>query len=299
LTAALLARGDEVVGIDSLSTYYSVRAKRANLAELKSPRFTFVHGSLNELDLAAIVRDGIDAIVHLAGQPGVRLSWGSDFVAYTRDNIDATQRLLEVARDAPSLVRFLNASSSSIYGQAESFPTSELSLPQPFSPYGVTKLAAEHLGSLYKANHGVPVSSFRFFTVYGPKQRPDMAFDRFLRAAARRRALTIYGDGTQIRDFTYVGDICNALILALDQEGNLPAVMNLSGGSSVSVNDVLATIESVTGIPINVQYVSSVRGDVSRTGGDTTLASTTLGWVPSTSLEAGLQRQWARISDDH
>ncbi len=255
-----------------------------------------IEGNLNDMNLVGLVRDGVDAIVHLAGQPGVRLSWGSDFTAYTRDNIDATQRLLEAARDAPSLVRFLNASSSSIYGQAETFPTTERTLPQPFSPYGVTKLAGEHLGSLYKSNHGVPVSSFRFFTVYGPRQRPDMAFTRFLRAALAHRTLTIYGDGTQIRDYTYVGDIARALILALDYDGELPAVMNLAGGSSVSVNEVLASIESVTGRTLAIEYLSSVKGDVFRTGGDTTVAQTILGWEPITSLDEGirLQYEWIR-----
>jgi UDP-glucuronate 4-epimerase len=282
--------------VDSFSPYYSPALKQANIGTIDSPQFTFIEGNLNELDISTVVADGVEAIVHLAGQPGVRLSWGSDFGAYTRDNIDATQRLLEAAKGAPALVRFLNASSSSVYGHAESFPTHENMLPQPHSPYGVTKLAAEHLGSLYRANFGVPVSSFRFFTVYGPRQRPDMAFDRFLRAVAIGRPLTIFGDGTQIRDFTFVDDICRALLLALDHLGELPSVMNLSGGSSVSVNDVLATIEEVTLSRLEIEYAPAVDGDVYRTGADTSLAASSLGWVPTTNLHDGLTQQWERVA---
>jgi UDP-glucuronate 4-epimerase len=273
--------------------------KRANIRTIDSPNFTFIEGDLNDLDLTAIVLDGVEGIVHLAGQPGVRLSWGSEFETYTRDNIDATQRLLEAAKEAPTLVRFLNASSSSVYGQAESFPTHEKLLPQPFSPYGVTKLAGEHLGSLYRANFGVPVSSFRFFTVFGPRQRPDMAFDRFLRAIATQRPLTIFGDGTQIRDFTFVADICDALVLALEYTGELPSVMNLSGGASVSLNDVLSTIETVTSRTLEISYAPAVKGDVYRTGGDTSLAANSLGWVPTTSLHDGLTQQWDRLTSEY
>ena len=262
----LLERGDEVVGIDAFTDYYDPAIKRATVAALEHPCFRLVDGDLNTLDLAAPLA-GVDAVVHLAGQPGVRKSWGSEFLAYTRANIDATQRLLEaVVQHAPD-ARFVYASSSSVYGQAETYPTTEDMLPQPVSPYGVSKLAGEHLVGLYAESFAVRATSFRFFTVYGPRQRPDMAFTRFLGAVDRGEPVTLYGTGEQIRDFTFVGDIALALLAGIDTTADVPRVMNLSGGSSVSVNEVLDTIADVTGRTVDIQRLDAVRGDVFRTGG--------------------------------
>jgi nucleoside-diphosphate-sugar epimerase len=295
LVSALLDRGDEVTVVDSFAPYYDPALKRAALAALAGPRLRVVEGDLNELDLAPIVR-GADGIVHLAGQPGVRKSWGDDFLTYTRANVDATQRVLEaVARNAPE-TRFLYASSSSVYGQAETYPTTEKMLPRPLSPYGVTKLAGEHLTNLYSENFGLQAAAFRFFTVYGPRQRPDMAFTRFLTAARDGEPITVYGTGEQIRDFTFVGDIVAALIAGLDASWPLPPVMNLSGGSSVSVNEVLETIAHVTGRELDIRRLDPVRGDVFRTGGDSSLVREALGWSPAVGLEEGLARQWSWIS---
>jgi nucleoside-diphosphate-sugar epimerase len=209
--------------------------------------------------------------------------------------VDATQRLLEAVRSVAPDTRFVYASSSSVYGDAESYPTTETMLPRPHSPYGVTKLAGEHLTGLYAANFGLTTTAFRFFTVYGPRQRPDMAFNRFLTAADLGNPISVYGTGEQVRDFTYVGDIVAALIAAAESPTVLPRVMNLSGGSSVSVNEVLATIESIVGRPLQIERFDAVHGDVHRTGGDSTLARETLGWAPQTTLRDGLERQWEWI----
>lgn len=291
----LLERGDEVVGVDSFSDYYDVRRKHENVAS-HGGALDVVTADLLDADLDELL-EGVDVVIHLAGQPGVRKSWGDDFSIYTRSNIDATQRLLEAVRRTDGVHRFLYASSSSIYGQAETYPTSERTIPQPFSPYGVTKLAAEHMGLLYRANFGIPVSAFRFFTVYGPRQRPDMAFTRFLTAAENDREITIYGTGEQIRDFTYVSDIVSALLRASDASGELPPVMNLSGGSSTSVNEVLGLIGALTGKTLRVTKQPSARGDVFRTGGLSEVAADALGWRPEVDLEEGLRRQldWVRL----
>ena len=297
LTRELLVRGYEVVGVDSLAPYYDVGLKRANIQDVGPGDFTFVEGDLNKLDMTELFGSrGFELIFHLAGQPGVRLSWGSDFAEYTRANVDATQRLLEAARQNGNVRRFIYASSSSVYGQAEAFPTFEDALPRPFSPYGVTKLAGEHLAGLYQANYGLPTTAFRFFTVYGPRQRPDMAFTRFLRAADDGTEITIFGDGTQIRDFTYSEDIVSALILAGEFSGVLPVVMNLSGGSSVSVLEILTAIRRVSGKELNVVHRTKMLGDVFQTGGDSSLAKRSLGWLPAVDLEEGLKRQyeWVR-----
>ena len=232
-----------------------------------------------------------DVIFHLAGQPGVRGSWGTEFSGYLDHNVLATQRLLEAAIGSRRLRAFVYSSSSSVYGEALSYPTHETDTTSPNSPYGVTKLAAEHLCSLYATNHGVPTRSLRFFTVYGPRQRPDMAFYRFISAAFRGEAVEVYGDGHQVRDFTYVEDIVRAVMLAAD--ANLPggSVINLSGGSSVSVIDVLRDLERIVSRPIQVRHLAAVPGDVKRTGGATQRARDQLDWSPQIDLFEGLTRQ--------
>lgn len=296
LAQTLLARGDDVVGVDCLTDYYDPAFKTRNLASLDAMEF---HGEdLNEVDLPALL-DGVEVIFHQAGQPGVRASWGAGFQPYTRRNVDATQRLLEAARSVPTLTRFVYASSSSVYGNAERYPTDEAMLPQPISPYGVTKLAAEHLCTLYGTEFDVPTLSLRYFTVYGPRQRPDMAFTRFLRAAVKGEAITLYGTGDQVREFTFVDDIVAANLAAVDAEVPPGEVINVSGGSSISVNEVLDVVNRIHG-DLDIVRQAAAPGDVMRTGGDTARARDLLGWAPVVGIEEGLRHQydWVRSTMD-
>jgi UDP-glucuronate 4-epimerase len=288
----LLNDGHSVIGVDSLSDYYDVGLKEANLRRLEGSGFRFISGDLNTLDLDAML-DGVEIVYHEAGQPGVRKSWGSDFAIYSRANIDATQRLLEAVRGSGTLKKFVYASSSSVYGDAEKYPTTETDLPRPVSPYGVTKLAGEHLCSLYASNFSVPTVSLRYFTVYGPGQRPDMAFTRFAMASANNTPITLYGTGEQIRDFTYIDDVVEANILAGFGSAAPGSVFNVAGGSSISVNEVLKLIETLSGNVLNIIRAGTVAGDVLRTGGSTAAIERELGWKPRVQIQDGLERQLA------
>ncbi|MGO4186355.1 NAD-dependent epimerase/dehydratase family protein [Pseudarthrobacter sp. TAF60_1] len=296
LCRELLLNSDlEVVGIDSFTDYYDPKIKRLNVASMIHPRFTLHEVDLGEADLMPILR-GATAVFHQAGQPGVRKSWGQDFSIYTRHNISATQRLLEAAKNTPSLKSFVYASSSSVYGDAVEFPTDEMDLPAPVSPYGVSKLAAEHLVTLYAKNFDLPAVSLRYFTVYGPGQRPDMAFNRFIRAGLNGSELSIFGDGEQIREFTHVTDIVAANLAVLQRTLVPGSVINLSGGTSITVNGALQIIESILGRNLNIQHRNKIPGDVFRTGGSTTRARTLLGWTPKVAIREGLESQvaWMR-----
>lgn len=294
LTTRLCAEGHDVIGIDSFTDYYDVALKHDNADAEIGAGVDFIEGDLNELDLKSVL-DGIDVIFHLAGQPGVRASWGREFGTYTYCNIAATQRLLEACRGSSTLRRLVYASSSSVYGNAERYPTNERDRPQPVSPYGVTKLAAEHLCCLYAASFDVPAVSLRYFTVYGPGQRPDMAFTRFAMAAVNGDPITIYGSGDQVRDFTYVDDVVEANLLAAERSCAAGSVLNVAGGTHTSVNEVLRVFEDLTGAALPVTRVNPVAGDVHRTGGDTAVIRTTLGWSPRVELREGIARQldWA------
>ncbi|MDF2977054.1 MAG: capI [Actinomycetospora sp.] len=291
----LAAAGTETVGVDSLTDYYDTAQKKDNLATITGDAFRFVEADLADVDVAALL-DGVTHVVHQAGQPGVRSSWGAEFAVYTRNNVELTQRLLEAARTTPTLQRFVYASSSSVYGDAERYPTLETDLPRPVSPYGVTKLAAEHLCTLYATEFGVPTVSLRYFTVYGPRQRPDMAFTRFVRAGLTGEPIHVFGTGEQIRDFTFVDDIVAANVLAATRPSPPGTVLNISGGSSVSLNEALAVLERVVGRELDVVRHERTAGDVFRTGGDASRAAQILGWRPEVSLEEGLRRQadWMR-----
>jgi UDP-glucuronate 4-epimerase len=290
LAERLVAQGDEVVGIDSLTDYYDPKRKARNLSAAleSSDSFRFVKESINRADLASLL-DGVDRVFHLAGQPGVRASWGKEFSVYLEDNVHATQRLLEAAKGS-EVARFVIASSSSIYGDAEHFPTSEQELPQPVSPYGVTKLAAEHLGRLYWKAYDVPTVALRYFTIFGPRQRPDMAFTRFIEAALEDRSVQIYGDGEQVRDFTYVDD-CITATIAASESGVPGGVYNIAGGTQATVLDVLGILEGLLGREVRREHHEAIAGDARRTGADTTRARNDLGYAPKTSLEAGIQKQ--------
>ena len=293
LAERLISTGLEVVGIDDFSDYYDRRLKESNLNSLvASSDFELIEGNLNSVDLGCLVND-VDVIYHLAGQPGVRKSWGEEFGRYVSANISATQRLLEAARHhAPNLKRFVYASSSSVYGDAERYPTQESDRPMPRSPYGVTKLAGENLVSLYGANFGLPCTSLRYFTVYGPRQRPDMAFNRFISLALEGRAVQVHGDGTQVREFTYVDDIVEANVRAGTSAVNPGTVVNLSGGSSISINEVLDLLEKIHGAPLLIERGAPAMGDVFRTGGSTERARELLGWEPRTEIQIGLAREY-------
>jgi UDP-glucose 4-epimerase len=291
---ALIARGDRVRGVDCFLDYYARDIKERNLAGLRgSSRFEFVEADLVNADLAQLV-DGVDAVLHFAAQAGVRASWGKDFAIYADSNVLATQRLLEACAGSRKQ-RVVYSSSSSIYGDAPDLPTVETTLPRPISPYGVTKLAGEHLCRLYTQSAGVPTISLRYFTVYGPRQRPDMAFNRFIRAQLEGGELTVFDDGDQTRDFTFVGDAVAANLLALEN-GEPGAAYNVGGGSRVSVNHVLEMLGEITGRPVKVKRGDRQRGDVRDTHASTDRARAELGWQPKTSLREGLQAEvdWLR-----
>jgi UDP-glucuronate 4-epimerase len=295
VSEALLALGADVVGVDCFTDYYSRDLKERNLAGLRThPKFTFHEAALQHADVGALM-DGVSHVYHLAAQAGVRKSWGADFRTYIDHNIDATQRLLEAAKGKPDLHRFVYASSSSVYGDVAPIPMREDAYLQPLSPYGVTKLAAEHLCHLYFANYGVPTVSLRFFTVYGPRQRPDMAFNRFIRAAFGQSPITLYGDGEQTRDFTFIADIVAANLAAGDR-GRPGAVYNIGGGSRVSVTEVLALVAELTGRTLDIRREETQKGDMRDTFADTSRARADLGFRPGWTLRDGLaaEVEWLR-----
>jgi nucleoside-diphosphate-sugar epimerase len=290
LAEELVAGGADVVGIDSFADYYPRAVKEHNLAGLKSQaRFRFVEGRIQDADLKTLLA-GRSHVFHLAAQAGVRKSWGRDFAVYTTNNVEATQVLLEACAERP-LERLVYASSSSVYGDNVSLPMKEDALPQPVSPYGVSKLAAEHLCALYHSNYGVPAVSLRYFTVYGPRQRPDMGFHRFLRASLREEPIRVYGDGEQTRDFTYVQDAVRATIAAATR-GVPGRVYNIGGGSRVSVNYVLEVIGRVSGRQPRVEVEPAQKGDMRHTFADTELARLDLGFRPVTGLQEGLAAEY-------
>jgi UDP-glucose 4-epimerase len=290
LSGQLLDRGAEVTGIDCFADYYPRPIKEANLQTLTSRAgFSFVESTIQGADLDRLL-DGVTHVFHLAAQAGVRKSWGRDFEVYTTNNIEATQVLLEACVGKP-LHRLVYASSSSVYGDAATIPMREDAVPHPLSPYGVTKLAAEHLCHLYTANHGVPATSVRYFTVYGPRQRPDMAFNRFLKAALRGEPIPVFGDGGQTRDFTFVADAVAGTISA-GERGVPGRAYNLGGGSRVSLNQVLDMVGHVTGEVLKIERGPAQKGDVRDTYADTSLARSDLGFQPTVSLADGLAEEY-------
>jgi UDP-glucose 4-epimerase len=290
LSGRLLDTGAEVTGIDCFTDYYPRPIKEANLAALTGRRgFRFVEASLQAADLGRLL-DGVTHVFHLAAQAGVRRSWGRDFAIYTALNVDATQVLLEACVGKP-LHRLVYASSSSVYGDAAPIPMREDAMPQPLSPYGVTKLAAEHLCHLYSVNHGVPATSVRYFTVYGPRQRPDMAFHRFLKAAITGEPIALFGDGGQTRDFTFVADAVSATVAA-GERGVPGRAYNIGGGARVSLNEVLDLVGRVTGTVPQIDRGPAQKGDMRDTYADTSLARAELGFQPTVSLADGLAEEY-------
>jgi len=293
LTDRLLADGVRVTGVDAFTDYYDVSLKRRNVSGALAHRgFELLELDLGVADLTKLPE--VDVVFHNAAQPGVRASWGREFSAYTQHNVLSTQRLLERYKQS-KLERFIYASSSSVYGDAESYPTSEAMLPRPFSPYGVTKLAGEHLVLLYGRNFGTPVAALRYFTVYGPRQRPDMAFHRFCRAMLAGEPITVYGDGHQSRDFTFVADAVEANVRAW-QRAAPQGVYNVGGGSQVEVLEAIALLEKSLGRKARVNLEPRPAGDPLRTRADATRLAHDLGYATKVGIADGLaaQAEWAR-----
>lgn len=294
LSDRLLEAGHEVVGIDGWVPFYPREMKEKNIAKaMASKRFT-LHETLLEgaPDLESIL-EGADAIYHLAAQAGVRASWGKDFAGYVEHNVLGTQKLLEAAVNAKT-PRLIYASSSSVYGDVKELPLRESMALAPVSPYGVTKLAAEHLVHLYGKADSLSVTSLRFFTVYGPRQRPDMAFHRFLKAVRDGQPITLYGDGEQTRDFTFIADLIDVLEASVDR-GQAGVVYNVGGGQRISVLKVLEAIGQVTGREVRIDRQAGQKGDMRDTLADTAQAARDLGFVPKTPLAAGLKAEWEWI----
>ncbi|MBE9007316.1 NAD-dependent epimerase/dehydratase family protein [Fortiea sp. LEGE XX443] len=292
LVETLLKQGEEIIGIDEFNDYYDPMFKRKNIAYLNSySNFTLIEGNIQFLDWTTLLQD-VKIIYHQAAQAGVRASWGQSFRAYTERNINATQVLLEAAKNAKNLKRLVFASTSSVYGDAETLPTDESIFPHPVSPYGITKLAAERLCGLYQKNFGVPIVSLRYFTVYGTRQRPDMAFHKFFKAVLQDEAIPIYGDGQQTRDFTYVSDVIAANLVAATVPAAVGEIFNIGGGSRVVLTEVLDTMAEIVGKPIKKNHIEKAMGDARHTAADISKAQKILGYQPQVPLREGLAQEW-------
>ena len=276
----------DVVGIDSFTDYYSRKIKQSNIENLiDNDKFTFIHDDILSIDLPSVLK-GVDNVFHLAAQAGVRASWGKDFRIYTENNIMATQKILEASKEF-KLNKFIYASSSSVYGDTTDLPMREESLLRPASPYGVSKLAGENLAYLYNKSFKIPTISLRYFTVYGPRQRPDMAFNKFITAILKDEKITVYGDGDQTRDFTYISDIIDAMIQAMNS--NVAGeVFNLGGGDTINLLDAIKIIESGIGKKANLDYVGKQKGDVLHTHASIEKAKSLLKYSPKVKLAEGI-----------
>ena len=283
LAETLLSAGHEVLGVDSYTDYYERSRKERNAAGID-----VLESDLADAALPSILA-GVDGVYHLAGQPGVRASWGETFELYLRRNVLATQRVFEAAADAG--VRVVFASSSSVYGDAERYPTPEDVVPQPISPYGITKLACEHLAVAIERARGLQSVALRYFTVYGPRQRPDMAFTAMLEALARGETFRLFGDGCAARSFTYVGDAVAATIAAMER-GRPGEIYNVGGGDEATMNEAIDLAERISGRKLEVERTGTAAGDVRRTRADVSKAAADLAWSPKTPLEAGMRTQW-------
>lgn len=299
LSAALLARGDSVIGIDSMNPYYDLAQKHANLHWLDSQPETKGTYRCQFDDLGSTRLDdlveSVDGVFHLAGQPGVRASWGNEFDGYVKENVIATSRLLETIKRSARRPRLVYASSSSIYGRSAGRPVAEDSPPSPRSPYGVSKLAGEHLCTLFAAEHGIDCVSLRLFTVYGPRQRPDMAVERLIRCALTGDPFFVNGDGSQARDFTFVSDVVEAFIAAATAAVAPGSVFNITSGQNVELRTVIDLVGALVGRNVPTTFSDTQAGDPQVISGDNGAASRLLSWVPQTSVDVGIARQveWA------
>ena len=295
LVEALLKQGKTVIGIDEFNEYYDSHFKRQNIAQaLSDSQFELIEDNILNLNWLELLTD-VEVVFHQAAQAGVRASWGKDFRFYTERNLNATQVILEAAKEAKHLNRFVYASSSSIYGNAETLPTPETICPQPVSPYGITKLAGEQLCWQYHQNFAVPATALRYFTVYGPRQRPDMAFHKFFRASLNQQPISIYGDGQQTRDFTFISDAVAANLAAASVPEAIGEAFNIGGGSRVTLHQVLEKMETVMGKEIKRTYQERSIGDARDTSADISKAQKILQYFPQVPLGEGLMREWEWI----
>jgi UDP-glucuronate 4-epimerase len=288
LTEELRARGDDVVAVDSFTDYYDPARKRENARGLD-----VLEHDLETADLDLLI-GSVDRVFHLAGQPGVRKSFGPTFQLYVRRNVLVTARVFEAA--ARHGIRVVYASSSSVYGDAEAYPTPEDAQPRPISPYGVTKRCCEDLAYAYASTAGLDAVGLRYFTVYGPRQRPDMAFTRMLEALASGDAFPLYGDGSASRSFTYIDDAVSGTIAAMEQ-GKTGVIYNIGGGEEAAMTEVFALAERISGRALRIERMDAAAGDVRRTRADGTRAAAHLGWMPSTPLDRGLAEHWRWVAD--
>ena len=295
LCRKLIKEGFSVTGIDSFTDSYPKWIKEKNIKPLmREKNFKLLSSDLNDLELNKLLSK-TDYVFHHAAQAGVRASWGENFSVYIKNNIEATQKLLEAAKNS-RIKKFIYASSSSVYGFCPELPMSETSSLYPFSPYGVSKLAAEHLCFLYFKNYNVPTVSLRFFTVYGPGQRPDMAFHKFFKAIAEDKQITVYGDGKQTRDFTYVDDIIEANFSSL-KNGVPGEIYNIGGGSRKKLEEIFPIIESICQKKIKKNREEKQRGDVPHTLADIQKAHKELNYSPQIQLSDGLKEEWTWIQE--
>lgn len=296
LCEALLAAGHDVTGVDQMAGVYRPFIKQDNVKKLLGhPRFRWISEDLLRLDLPELLRQA-DVVFHHAAIAGVRDSWGTSFESYLRANVLLTQRLLEACRETAGLKKLVYASSSSVYGGGSGRNSAEHAPTVPISPYGLTKLAGEQLCQVYNKQYGVPYTALRYFTVYGPRQRPDMGFHRWMKAALFHEPLPIYGDGEQTRDFTYVGDAVKANMAAMDY-GKHGTVFNIGGVETVSVNEAVRMIEQISGRTVQRRYLPKQPGDPDATRADIRLARAELGYEPSVPLEEGMAKQWEYIAE--
>ena len=295
LAEKLLHDGHNVRGIDSFTNYYPARMKEKNIENcLKHTNFSLIRQDLeSSLDLSTIFKNA-EYIFHLAAQPGVRASWGKEFVIYVKNNISVTQKILESLKNNTTLKKFVLASSSSVYGNQSSIMNEETSLTRPVSPYGVTKLAAENLANLYFKNYKIPTVSLRYFTVYGPKQRPDMAFTRFFNSIIKDKKLSIFGNGEQTRDFTYVDDIVKATINAATSD-SVGEILNVGGGSVFSLSQIIEFMKEITEKEFEIDFNAEQKGDVKHTSADISKAKKLINYKSNTDIKYGLTQQYEYI----
>ena len=296
LAERLLKEGFQVIGVDSFLDYYPKKIKENNLKGLGSDnKFTFIEGSIFELNLKEIL-NRVDAIFHQAAIPGVRASWGKEFNKYVENNILGTQVLLEASKGA-KIKKFIYASSSSVYGDADELPIKETSATNPVSPYGVSKLAGDHLATLYYKGYDISTVSLRYFTVYGPRQRPDMGFHKFITAILLEKEIEIYGTGDQTRDFTFIDDVVEANLRAFIK-GKNGDVYNVGGGSRITLIEVIKIIEEIAGRKAILKYVEHQRGDAQHTYADISKAKRDFGYTPRVDIHGGLKRHYDWLKEN-
>jgi len=297
LAAKLLKDNFKVIGIDSFTNNYSTRIKEKNIENcLKHTNFSLIRQDLDTLDLSASVEKA-DYFFHLSAQPGVRASWGKEFTTYVKNNISVTQKILESLKNNTTLKKFVFASSSSVYGNQSSMMNEDTSLARPISPYGVTKLAAENLANLYFKNYGVPTISLRYFTVYGPKQRPDMAFTRFFYSIIKEQKLTIFGNGEQTRDFTYVDDVVKATMNAATSD-HVGEILNIGGGSVFSLMQITEFMKEITEKELEIDFKKEQKGDVKHTSADISKSENLINYKSNTDIKYGLTQQYEYIKNN-